>query len=64
MLFDMFVKIDVGVNNQVCLSVDADALLEVAQFWQNRFAATSTIDVAEAQGPRSYHAGARASNIP
>ncbi|MGZ5876571.1 MAG: TetR/AcrR family transcriptional regulator [Bradyrhizobium sp.] len=54
----MFVKIDTAVNNEVsglmvgARQFDEDAMLEVAlrTFWQNGFAATSMIDVAEATG--------------
>src|SRR5258707_2201924 len=57
-IFDIIVKIDTAVNNQLTDSMvgtrqfDEDALLEAAleTFWQNGFAATSMIDVAEATG--------------
>ncbi|MEN3379149.1 MAG: TetR/AcrR family transcriptional regulator, transcriptional repressor for nem operon [Hyphomicrobiales bacterium] len=54
----MFVKIDTDVKNEVLSPMagtrqfDEEALLEAAleTFWQNGFAATSMIDVAEATG--------------
>src|SRR5260221_2545094 len=62
----MLVKIDIPVNNKIDTAVknevsdpmvgtrqfDEDALLEAAlkTFWQNGFAATSMIDVAQATG--------------
>ena len=57
-ILDILVKIDSAVNNEVLTPMvgmrqfDEDALLEVAlkTFWQNGFAATSMIDVAEATG--------------
>src|ERR1700692_295496 len=57
-ILDTIVKIDIAVNNEVSDSMvgtrqfDEDALLEAAlkTFWQNGFAATSMIDVAEATG--------------
>src|SRR5438270_99868 len=65
-IFDIVVKLDMSVNikidtavkNRIMTSMvgtrqfDEDALLEVAlkTFWQNGFAATSMIDVAEATG--------------
>ena len=65
-MFDSVVKIDMAVNDKFDMHVkndirdrmvgtrqfDEDAMLEVAlrTFWQNGFAATSMIDVAEATG--------------
>ena len=57
-IFDIIVKIDTAVNNQLTDSMvgtrqfDEDALLEAAldTFWRNGFVATSMIDVAEATG--------------
>src|SRR5258707_6858856 len=57
-IFDIIVKIDTAVNNQLTDSMvgtrqfDEDALLEAAlkAFWHNGFGATSMIDVAEATG--------------
>jgi TetR/AcrR family transcriptional repressor of nem operon len=55
---DTIVKLDIAVNNEVSdpmvgtRQFDEDALLEAAlkTFWQNGFAATSMIEVAEATG--------------
>jgi TetR/AcrR family transcriptional repressor of nem operon len=58
LIFDMIVNIDIAVKDEVSdpmvgtRQFDEDALLEVAlkTFWQNGFAATSMVDVAEATG--------------
>src|SRR3984957_9055764 len=57
-ILDTIVKLDIAVNHGVSdpmvgtRQFDEDAMLEVAlkTFWQNGFAATSMIDVAEATG--------------